>query len=59
MEPGFTPVRTRKRFFQYDPGSVRMDAIACTACGAVSLYVDRDKLIDLAGDPGETEPPGT
>ena len=28
-----------------------VDAVACAACGAVTLCVDRGKLIELAGDP--------
>ena len=44
----FQPLKIRK-FFSVS-GTLRVDAVACAACGAVSLCVDRGKLIDLAGE---------
>jgi hypothetical protein len=48
---GFKPRKLRKLF--HVSGMVRVDAVACAACGAVTLCVDREKLVDLAGDPEE------
>jgi len=38
---------------------VDVAAIACTACGAVTLYVDSAAVVRIAGDPGEGQPPAT
>lgn len=46
---GFQPPKLRKFF--HPTGTLRIDAIACAACGHVSLGVDPAKLIDLAGEP--------
>ena len=48
-EAVFQPLKIRK-FFTVS-GTLRVDAIACAACAAVSLCVDREKLVDLAGEP--------
>lgn len=48
-DAAFKPVQIRKLFSI--SGSLRVDAIACAACGALSLCVDREKLVDLAGEP--------
>ena len=45
----FRPLKIRKSFSV--SGTLRVDAIACAACGAVSLCVDPAKLVDLAGEP--------
>ena len=45
----FKPAAIRKLFSI--SGTLRVDAIACAACGAVSLCVDRQALVDLAGEP--------
>lgn len=46
---GFKPQEVRKFF--HPTGTLRIDAIACAACGHVSLGVNPAKLIDLAGEP--------
>lgn len=46
---GFKPTALRKFF--HPTGTVRVDAIACAACGHISLGVNAGKLIDLAGEP--------
>jgi hypothetical protein len=46
---GFKPRKLRKLF--HLSALLQVDAVACTACGAVTLCVDTGKLIDLAGDP--------
>jgi hypothetical protein len=48
-EVAFKPLKLRKLFSV--SGTLRVDAIACAACGAVSLCIDREKLVDLAGEP--------
>ena len=54
---GFRPRKLRKLFHM--SGVVKVDAVACTKCGAVSMCVDRDKLVDLAGDPEVSDPTAT
>ena len=56
-EVGFKPRKLRKRF--HLSGLLNVDAVACAACGAVTLFVDRDKLVDLAGNPEAPAPPAT
>jgi hypothetical protein len=46
---GFKPRKLRKLF--HLSGEVGVNAVACAACGAVTLRVDREELVDLAGDP--------
>ena len=48
---GFKPRKLRKLF--HASGMLGVDAVACAACGAVTLCVDREKLVDLAGDPDQ------
>jgi len=39
---------------------VDVAAVACTACGALSLHIDPAAVVKIAGDPGEgTSPPVT
>jgi hypothetical protein len=51
---GFKPRKLRKFF--HISGMLAVDATACAACGAVTLSVDRKKLVDLAGDPEQPAP---
>ena len=52
----FRPHKRRKLLPLWE-AELAVDAVACIACGAVSLCVDRDKLVDLAGDPEAPAPP--
>jgi hypothetical protein len=56
-EVGFKPRKIRK-FFTVT-GALDIAAVACCACGTVTLQVDRAALVDLAGDPATPDPPPT
>jgi hypothetical protein len=56
----FRPNKLRKIFsWRSIIRTVDIAAIACTACGAVSLRVDPIAVVKMAGDPAETNPPST
>ncbi|HEX8523877.1 MAG TPA: hypothetical protein VF669_16605 [Tepidisphaeraceae bacterium] len=56
-EVGFKPRKIRKFFSA--TGMLDVAAIACCACGAVTLHVDRAALVNLAGDPATPDSPAT